>query len=319
MSHARRPLSRAARPSVIRLSVLTMVAAVLHMAGASSAGPPVPVEGHVAIAITGEPIVPGANNPTLIIEKGKPFQVVVSLAEDATGAPLTFNRDSVVTVSISGGAALGTIVVPAGASSSAPAALTVASAANGVALEAAVTGGAKDAKALTPGTSGSFDVLLETQRSDNGGVARLSTDRSTDTCTPDVATPYCADVSLPFGTTGGYLVSVGTCDGVCPGAAASRRVVQLLAGLAPRTDGAPAATIVFKCDKSKCKGGGVSSYAPLINLAPTGELEPAPRCNAKGSVAGNTHCVDYVQSKRDGAGDLHIYVLFAKDVRGSCC
>ena len=29
------------------------------------------------------------------------------------------------------------------------------------------------------------------------------------------------------------------------------------------------------------------------------------------------YCVDYRQSKRDNAGDLHLYLLFTQDARGS--
>jgi hypothetical protein len=29
--------------------------------------------------------------------------------------------------------------------------------------------------------------------------------------------------------------------------------------------------------------------------------------------------VDYVQSTRDNAGDTHLWVLFARDARMSCC
>ena len=301
--------------------LLAVVAAAAHMSGVSTAAPPAPVPGKVGITVTGQDAVAGANNPDLIVVQAPDtFTVTVDFSTDDEAAdPLTFNRDSVVTISVVGGATLGTTVVPAGESSSAPAAFSVAGAANGVVLMADVTGGSRDAKALKNGVTEAFDVLIQAVRSSATGAVKLNTDKTDVGCIPDLLNPYCADVSLPFGTTGGYLLSVGVCDGVCPGARSDRRVVQLLAGLAARDDGQPGATIVFKCDKSKCKGGGVSSYAPLINLKPSGALTPAPACNAKGVVFGQDYCVDYVQSKRDGAGDLHMYVLFAIDVRGSCC
>ena len=320
MSRARRPLSRAARPRGARLLALAVLAAAAHMSGVGNAAPPVPVPGHVSIGVTGQGDVPGANNPDLIVVRAPDtFTVTIAFATDGVApAPVTFNRDSVVTVSLVGGSSLGTVVVPAG-ESSAQAVMSIQSAGNGVVLHADVTGGSRDAKALADGFTAPFDVLIQADRSTDGGPAFLTTDRTTTGCVPDTVNPYCADVSLPFGTTGGYLVSVGLCDGVCPGAHSGRRVVQLLAGLEPQADGRPGATIVFKCDKSKCKGGGVSSYTPLVNLEPSGALAPAPGCNAKGVVIGQDYCVDYVQSKRDGAGDLHMYVLFAIDVRGSCC
>jgi hypothetical protein len=30
-------------------------------------------------------------------------------------------------------------------------------------------------------------------------------------------------------------------------------------------------------------------------------------------------CTDYVQSSRDNAGDIHLYLLVARDARTSCC
>jgi hypothetical protein len=104
---------------------------------------------------------------------------------------------------------------------------------------------------------------------------------------------------------------------------ADQRVVQALfvgpASLPTYSNTTPAVA-VFKCDKSACAGGGVPSYHVSVNLAATGKLETAPPCAAKGVVdAGLDYCVDYRQSKRDIAGDVHLYVLLAHDARMSCC
>jgi hypothetical protein len=79
------------------------------------------------------------------------------------------------------------------------------------------------------------------------------------------------------------------------------------------------ATILVRCDKTFCKGGGVGSYT-IQATVPWDELnfEPVPACQIKGQVqAGENYCVDYVQSHRDNAGDLLLYWLVAEDLRGT--
>ena len=45
-------------------------------------------------------------------------------------------------------------------------------------------------------------------------------------------------------------------------------------------------------------------------------LTPAPECTSKGVVnEGADFCVDYKQSTKDNAGDVHLFVLFTKDGR----
>ena len=327
MSRVRSPLSAGRRPSVVRLVLLAVVAATAQMAAVGNAAPPPPPPGAVSVSVQGLAPVGNANNPSaIVVQAPDTFLVTVSFRGIAAGSPApTFTRDTVVSLTVgSGSVSLGslqTVVVPAGESTVTASGFSLSPAGNNVVLHAAVTGGSRDAKALAPGDTEAFDVLLQAERSSSLAPATTTTERGATACTPTDLAPYCADVLLPIGTTAGYLVSVGTCDDtVCPSVRNGRQVVQLLAGFPQRTGNAPAATIVFKCDKSRCKGGGVSSYTPLINLMPTGGLTPASPCSAKGAVTTEEkYCVDYVQSKRDGAGDVYLYVLFAEDVRGSCC
>ena len=72
------------------------------------------------------------------------------------------------------------------------------------------------------------------------------------------------------------------------------------------------------CDKSLCSNGGVPKFDVLIDVTDTGAFALAPDCPSKGVLgATQTSCVDTVQSKRDGAGDLFSVVLFDHDIRGS--
>ena len=71
----------------------------------------------------------------------------------------------------------------------------------------------------------------------------------------------------------------------------------------PRSPLHPAApaTLVVRCDKSRCGGGAIQDNQLQVNLEPTGDLAASPACTAKGFMSGpDGHCVDYVQSKRDG-------------------
>jgi hypothetical protein len=97
-------------------------------------------------------------------------------------------------------------------------------------------------------------------------------------------------------------------------------VIQVLADLGTAYGNDNPATVIVKCDKSLCGGGGVPSYKLKVNLDATGPLADAPACASKGIIpSGMTSCVDYVQSKRDGSGDTYIYWLVSRDARSSCC
>ena len=53
------------------------------------------------------------------------------------------------------------------------------------------------------------------------------------------------------------------------------------------------------------------------SLSADGDLQDALPCPAKDTMAtAHTPCVDYVQSKRDGSGDTHLYLLTDGDLRG---
>ena len=74
------------------------------------------------------------------------------------------------------------------------------------------------------------------------------------------------------------------------------------------------ATLVVKCDKTLCPGGGISSYGLQVSLQGDGpsRLE-CTACSSKGVIrAGEEFCVDYVQSRRDGSGDTFLYLLLAR-------
>jgi len=138
--------------------------------------------------------------------------------------------------------------------------------------------------------------------------------------------PICGSLLLPNGALGRVLLAQGKCAGVtnCLGSPDAALLVNGKANLQGEdgsklyTNNRPA-TLVLKCDKTLCGGGGVTSFKPWIDL--DGDNAPfadAPPCPAKGKVGANqTFCFDTRQSTRDNAGDLIAYVLFVEDIRGS--
>ena len=76
------------------------------------------------------------------------------------------------------------------------------------------------------------------------------------------------------------------------------------------------ATVVLDCDKLICANGGVGSFVPWVDKGNSGVFEQPDPCPSRGELgAGQGVCVDYRQSSRDNAGDLHTYILFDKDAR----
>ena len=321
--------------------LLAVVAAAAHMSGVSTAAPP-PVATKISqVLVSGiTPPSGGPNNPAALVEAGTAFTVGVHFTDAlGTSLPLSYTRDSVVTLSVvdpkagteppsdagSADFVAGRVIdVPAGASAATATAFILDEPDNRIRIRADVTGGSRDAKAASDGFSAVFDVVFDVTTQADSNKKYVSTSGSDAACVPTTDKPTCADVFLHSGTRSGSLVSLGQCD-VYLGCPAKADVVQFLADLDPAlyTRTQPA-TLVLKCDKSVCKGGGVSSYLPLIELKATGPLTSAAACASKGvltagEAADPGYCVDRVQSKRDGAGDLHLYVLFVRDVRGSCC
>ena len=78
------------------------------------------------------------------------------------------------------------------------------------------------------------------------------------------------------------------------------------------------ATLIIKCDKSLCGTGQIRNVKLYYSLIGNGALNQMPAaCPAKNTLLADLRpCIDYVQTKRDGSGDTHLYLLFATDLRG---
>ena len=287
-----------------------------------------------SVVVNGVALPAGApGNPSAVVVQNTAFSVTVTFA-DRAGNPAPPSRTSASTVTLTVEPPAGeppsasgdaqfvgqhTLVVPAGATTATATGLRLSPADNRIRIGAKVTAGSRDALAIPKGFSAQFDVVVSAVSFPRSQTF-ISTTGHTTECTATSATPYCADILLPFGTDTGTLLTVGNCDSFLGCSSADQIVVQLLAALGSSYSRTNPATVVYKCDKTTCPGKSIKSYRVFVSLAPTGALRAAPACAAKGVVdEGLDFCLDYVQSKRSNAGDTHLFLLFARDARMSCC
>ncbi len=301
------PVRRHRRRAVASLAVLAAAATGLVVAPQlASAAPP------VAVVITAGPVTSSVAVPATP-DKYAPFVIkgVDFSVHFAISAALSSKTTFALTVD-SGpdkGLVLGTYDLPKnGLSGDIDAATGVPTAANNVSLKVS-------AKGTTPGTT-KVDVVSKFVTS-TGGLTGIGAGGGVGVPCAPTSTPgdqTCGDLVIPAGiTVPAQLLTQGLCTADCRFNGGS--VLQWLATL-PGVDNTHPVTFIAKCDKSLCAGKGVSSYSVKVqtNLA----LAPAVSqpCAAKGVVdAGKEFCTDYVQSKRDGAGDVLLVVLFAADAK----
>lgn len=319
---------------VPRLSVIATVAAGVLVGLFSPVTSASAVNGFAdglgSLTLSGSEAVPaGSNAPDQLIVSGKTdvTVTVTAVGPDATGTlvaqPVQKASTFALTVtSHSGSTVLSpTSVTIAKGSSTGSVVVRFTGQANGVAVAA------KGSGTLSGWTASSVaspvDVALKASASPTS-TSFWGTAGATP-CAPDitVGNRVCADLVLPTGVSSDVLLTTGLCDTALT-CGSNKDLVQVLADLTGVTRTTPAKLIV-KCDKSACPGGGVPSYKVLFSVSPGSSvpLSEAPACSSKGVVdqaymtPGGGYCVDYVQSKRDGAGDLHLFLLFTQDARGS--
>lgn len=316
---------------VLRRALLAMVVGALvlgsgSLGGSANAATEVATQINVTSVTTpgiDVPATPGA--PASFVVANVPFTVETTFtgADGVTPLPISATKDvTLVVTATSGpdqGKTVGTALVPAGATSASITGVKLSAAANGVALQVAGFVKKQPVDGLAPGLSGALAVQKSfvsapatstlTSIGPGGGVGL--------TCAPTTAEPTCAELYLPnsAGVLSNQLLSLGACDSLlgCPPKAS---VVQALVNVDPTiyTRTSPM-TLVVKCDKTMCTGG-VTHLTLKVALTQTSTPVTAPACEAKGQIQEGEHfCVDYVQSKRDNAGDSHLYLLLDEDAR----
>lgn len=298
--------------AALLLAVPAVVLGNLSLASASA-----PVTATITVAKVYTPSIPGPNDPggAQLVVKGVAFTV-----DFTTDAPLSTGGSTLVTLSVTSGPdkglVLGSYSLPGGQQSgSVVAGSGIPHAANNVGLKLA---------AKTPGTApgaATVDVLktyVTAPASSTligiGGGGGVGVP-----CTPTPADQTCGDLRLPSSSsaTSGLLLTQGLCAGATGCNLTAGSVLQWLANLDPSVGPTNPVVFVAKCDKSLCAGKGIKSYTVSGVKSGTTEVWQSPPCASKGVVDDVElgFCTDYVQSTRDGAGDVLLYVLFAADAK----
>jgi hypothetical protein len=186
-------------------------------------------------------------------------------------------------------------------------------AASGVTLKVAVDARKTD---VTPGTR-SVDVLKTSvpapQTSNLTGIGGGGDIGAA--CDPIPADPVCGDLVLPTTNTVDTPLLLGQ---GCGDTASLASYLQVLFGVSANASKTDPFTFIAKCDKSLCTGKGIKSYKLMVSLDAGDVPTVSPACTVKGVVNSDPKvdfCTDYVQSTRDGAGDVLLYLLFIRDAR----
>ena len=311
MSHAVPSPARGRRLIAAAAALLAAVPLVLVSSGAQAVTPQAVALKFTAVADHAS----GFAGPV----KGQPFDVTVT-AVDVNGAPVAVNKATAISLSTVSGD-LGTL-------SGTTTGTILKNSATGTISGAVYSayGNAQSFAVSSPqltGTTFTVDVqaLLSFTQTKPNKAARLST------CTAMTATqPTCATLLLPNGaisaqtilTEQDCLTAIGFTCRTGSGSVPSL-MVDGIANLGSLYSVTNPATLIVGCDKTICGNGGVKDFNLLVQLKNDPGATLAAACPSKGQISptGPKFCVDYVQSTRDNAGDLFLYLLFADDVRGS--
>lgn len=295
---------------------------LVGVTSATAGSPTLPTQMTITSISSSVPVPDGVldiSKPNTLVAVGGTVDITVHLNE-----PSGFPNDTPLKITSTGGTpSPSTTTAPAGtADFSIP--VTFTTAANNVGVTLTVTRG--PAKGLTSdplSDSLRFDVLTQLLKASSGTVS-FGIGGDDGQCTNATRTnPVCGVVLLPSGAESDILLSTGLCDAAYQCNSHGALIQTLFAG-GTLYDRAHPATLVIKCDKSLCGGGQIQTVPVNFSFAGNGALgTKAGACPAKDTVGDGLNgplqdaCVDYVQSKRDGAGDTILYLLFAHDMRGS--
>jgi len=311
------------RRGLVFLLLGGLVAALGGLVGTTAAtaiSPTAPVT-MVITGVTGAQApagTPSGSVPFALVKAGAPFTVDVAFFDSANN-PASFNNDTTLKITSTAGTPSPSTGVAYAGATTAQITTSLSTVANQVGLTVTVVSG--PAKGLTTGPPSAgqrFDVLsqLRFESSSTNFTQGIGGDANCTNATK--AAPVCGIVVLPSGAASSQvLLSLGACDATYVKCGSTRgSVVQtLFADGGLYSDSFPA-TLVLKCDKTLCGGGSIQDMVVNFSFGGNDPLGATPACPAKATIgAGQGACVDFVQSKRDGAGDTHFYVLFAHDLR----
>lgn len=322
------------RVLAIAVALLAALSGAVTSPAPAASSAPVRIEiDRITSGVSAPSGLPDGAEPYVLVKAGGTIFIEVSFF-DAEGLPASFTKDTELTVSTS----VGSLTTSEGVAPRGETSATIPTALKGPVNQVALTVSAGSGpKAPTPGTSYNankdlrFDVLIDVSPplpSNDGSTFEAGFGGANGCDEATESAPVCEIVVLPRGAGSTVLLTVGACDtsrsstyapcyrgarGVVGGAVPQALFAQ---PSDPYTVSSPA-TVIVKCDKSLCGGGAIRNLTVLYSLAGNDPLAapPAP-CPAKGIMAeAGKPCVDYVQSKRDGSGDTHLYLLTDGDIR----
>lgn len=301
----------ARRLGLLALGVLSLVLALVWAVPATAGPPSSSTVNLVVTSVQGVQVPAGTSSQPFVV-KSVPFDVTVSFFDAGGAATVLPNGVSSLQLTDSLGDTLGMVDnISSTAQSVQFGGVAIGTAANGVTVQASVAKGSS--KGTTSVPSDPFDVLVTfSSAPQDTPLAQIGGTNTSEGCTATPESPICADLLLPGGSDTGILMSLGLCDGLgkCVGSDA-----QALVKLSQYSRSSPA-TMIVKCDKTLCGGGGINKQQLAVEPSTGGGFSTAPPCPAKNTIgAGQQFCVDYVQSTRDNAGDTYLYLLLTDDVR----
>jgi hypothetical protein len=320
--------------AVVAGSLLLVGAGLVVGPTGAVAAPPLPA---VAIAITSIvnndqsvaiPVTPGA--PVALLKAGDHFTLTATLVNSKGGA-VAFSNSQETTLTLSAAFATWgvgsklTAIVPAKGTTTVFSGVSLAASSGDVKLKVEATAPSDAQLALAAASTSPFDLLNHiTNVVVPAGGHQVSPNGPDTPCqVGDGSTvpQTCAELVAPNGVTGNAVFTTATCLTTnC--VTGNNPLLQVLADV-PQTEAGsrtPAATVIVTCDKTLCSNGGVTSFVVQASLLGGGGLLPAPACKKKGLLNSSASaCLDYVQSSRDNAGDVHLFLQIPFDARTSCC
>ncbi|MFN2563006.1 MAG: hypothetical protein ABR571_17155 [Jatrophihabitans sp.] len=295
-----------------------LVASLFSAVAAPAAATALPTPTLISVSVTSNFVAPCApptcSAPPVLVAQNAAFNVTITLT-GAGGAPAAFTKDTALSLVAPGPGSLSpsNVVMPRDTSSTSFL-VAYSTAANGVTVSVAP---GKGKTAIPSVGSNAFDVLQSLRIAPASANKPFQDGTGLKDClSTDATDPICAQVVLSNGSNSNVVLSSGSCAGIgCNTKGTVSQIIADLGGLYTRS--APAEMIIH-CYRTICGSGGVNKYQPLVSQSATGTLQPAPACPAKNTIgAGQTSCVDYVQSTRQGADNLLLFVLFLDDFRAS--
>lgn len=295
-----------------------LLASLLSAVGAPASAATLPAPTLITASVTSNFVAPCAppscSAPPVLVAQNTAFNVTITLTA-AGGVPAAFSKDTTLSLVAPGPGSLSpsNVVMPKSTSSTSfPVAYSTY--ANGVTVSVAP---GKGKSAIPSVGSNAFDVLQSLRIAPASANTPFQDGTGLKDClSTDATDPICAQVVLSNGSNSNVVLSSGSCAGIgCNTAGTVSQVIADLGGLYSRS--APAEMIIH-CYRTICGSSGVNKYHPLVSQTATGTLQSAPACPAKNTIgADQTACVDYVQSTREGADNLLLFVLFLDDFRAS--